>query len=68
LRLSESRRKVLRQQPLEGDAEPVNAFKLRARKREEEHIAAARPDKVEELTADWQRWNRSLQKPRWPSR
>jgi arylsulfatase A-like enzyme len=31
-------------------------------------LAAARPDKVEELTADWQRWNRSLQKPRWPSR
>jgi arylsulfatase A-like enzyme len=26
-------------------------------------LAAARPDKVEELTADWQRWNRSLQKP-----
>lgn len=31
-------------------------------------LAAARPDKVQELTADWQRWNRSLQKPRWPSR
>jgi arylsulfatase A-like enzyme len=30
-------------------------------------LAAARPEKVRELTAKWQRWNRELAQPAWPA-
>jgi arylsulfatase A-like enzyme len=35
---------------------------------ETRNLAGARPEKVKELVGDWQRWNKDLQKPRWPSR
>lgn len=33
---------------------------------EKQNLAAAHPDKVKELVADWQRWNKELSKPQWP--
>ena len=35
---------------------------------ETRNLAAARPEKVKELVADWQRWNKDLGQPRWSSR
>lgn len=32
---------------------------------EKKNLAAAHPEKVKELTADWQRWNKELAKPLW---
>jgi arylsulfatase A-like enzyme len=33
---------------------------------ETKNLAAAHPEKVRELAADWQRWNKKLAKPLWP--
>jgi len=33
---------------------------------ETRNLAAAHPDKVKELAAEWRRWNKTLAKPRWP--
>jgi arylsulfatase A-like enzyme len=33
---------------------------------EKKNLAAAHPEKVEELAAAWQRWNKELAKPLWP--
>lgn len=33
---------------------------------ETKNLAAAHPNKVRELAADWQRWNKKLAKPLWP--
>ena len=33
---------------------------------ETKNLAAAYPQKVKELTADWQRWNKKLARPLWP--
>ena len=33
---------------------------------ETKNLAAVHPEKVRELAADWQRWNKNLRKPLWP--
>ena len=51
-----------------SDLSGAELYNLKDDIAETRNLAAARPDKVKELAADWQRWNKDLQKPRWPSR
>ena len=51
-----------------SDLSGAELYNLKDDVGETRNIAAVRPDKVKELAADWQRWNKDLQRPRWPSR
>ena len=51
-----------------SDLSDAELYNLKDDIGETRNLAGARPEKVTELVGDWQRWNKDLQKPRWPSR
>ncbi len=48
------------------DLSGAELYDLAADIGEKKNLAPAHPEKVKELTADWQRWNKELAKPLWP--
>lgn len=48
-----------------NDLSSAELYNLRNDIGEKKNLAAAHPEKVKELTADWQRWNKELAKPLW---
>ena len=49
-----------------NDLSNVELYNLAEDIGETKNLAAAHPEKVRELAADWQRWNKKLAKPLWP--
>jgi arylsulfatase A-like enzyme len=47
------------------DSTPMKLYNLAKDIGESDDLAAKRPAKVKELTADWERWNATLAKPLW---
>jgi len=48
-----------------NDLSSAELYNLAEDIRETRNLAAAHPEKVKELAADWQRWNKELAKPLW---
>ena len=51
-----------------NDLSSVELYNLAEDIGETKNVAAAHPNKVKELTADWQRWNKQLSRPLWGPR
>ena len=47
------------------DLSAAELYNLRDDIGETKNLASTHPDKVKELAADWQQWNKQLTKPRW---
>ena len=58
----------LRDPAVLSDLSGAELYNLKDDIEERRNLAGARPEKVKYLVAEWQRWNKDLQKPRWPSR
>ena len=49
-----------------SDLADAQLYNLAEDSGEKKNLAATHPEKVKELAADWQRWNKELAKPIWP--